>query len=590
MNAEKIRSRPPYLTIILIFFCFIYFTYAWPGFWNTNEYSRIFLTRSLVDHQSFAIDKVIITHNTQDKSYFDGHYYTNKAPASSLIAVPAYLLIRLGEIYSGLTLSEEMVLYLIKTVCLSLPSALFLLLLFKFWNYISMNYHFRRAGLIVFSLGTMIWPYSSMYYSHQLAGMSLFLAFLILFAGKGTKAYRRVIFEAGFFCGLAFALEYPSALLAVLLFVYGTMVFEKPAQILYSPVLIAVGIAAFLLRPAAAAGLGVIPAWIAFWAVEAAVVFFLLWKAPILIAFILGALLPVAVTFYYHSKCFGGILQLPYFFETYGPFAAAHREGIAGVVFPADIAQLRNFFSSFLQLLISPYRGLFFYSPVLLLGISGIIKMIRDEEWRKEGWFIFSAVLVYFLFLSAFSDWEGGWSMGPRHLVPLLPFLMTALIFQLGRMGRKATSRLVTILAPLALVSIVFTFAGTASFPYFPKEMKNPLFEIAAFFLGRGVSAPSLGTLAGLKEIISLVPPAAAAGFLSGLLLWDLSWPFREKPAARFLFIIFGVGSAAGIILLGAVLSRQRDAGLDKWDQAPMERQRTKIAGFMGEKNLNPND
>jgi len=214
-RIKELRSRPPWLFMFLIFLAYIFFTYTWPGFRNTNEYSRIFLTRALIDHNTFDIDDLIAIHNTQDKSFYNGHFYSNKAPGNSLLAAPVYLIIRMLGIHFRFELSEGMILYFIKAVCISLPSALFLILLFKFWSYITLFYSLRESFLIAYALGTLAWPYSGLFYGHQLVAVCLFLAFLLIFDGKNLARGNRPAFEAGFFCGLAFFIEYPTVIISL---------------------------------------------------------------------------------------------------------------------------------------------------------------------------------------------------------------------------------------------------------------------------------------------------------------------------------------------------------------------------------------
>jgi len=434
-SDREIRARPPLLTVGLILVCYLSLTYAWDNFRNTNEYSRIFLTRALVEHGTFSIDPLLRVHNTQDKSYFRGHYYSNKAPASSLLAAPAYLAVRLAEISGRVDLSDALTLYLVTVLILTIPAALFLLLLFKFWSAITLQGPLRRATLILYGVGTMAWPYSTMYYGHIPAALCLALAFLVIFSSRDAISGSRLFFEAGFFSGLAFAIEYPTALISACLFIYAAAVAKKLRAGIY---LLAAGFAIFLI-------------WSRLGRIEtvvgphieslidpggAVLVFAILATAviglgaasrgPRLLLFFLGAAIPAGFTLYYHSRCFGGPLQFPYYHETYPAFALVHQRGIAGVALPANPEELLQFLDRLWRLLVSPYRGLFFYSPFLLLGVSGMIKMSRHENWRREGRLFLALTAGYFLFLAAFSDWEGGWSMGPRHLVPLLPFLARA--------------------------------------------------------------------------------------------------------------------------------------------------------------------
>ncbi|MEA1928650.1 MAG: hypothetical protein U9N73_10625 [Candidatus Auribacterota bacterium] len=589
-SGEKIAYRPPVITVLLILACFLYLTFTWSHFWNTNEYSRVFLTRALIDHQSFSIDQIVVTHDTQDKSLFQGKYYSNKAPLSSFMAAPVYLSIRLIELFGRLEFLEAVEVYLIASITLGIPSALFLFIIFKFWLSVTLHYPLRRAILIAYAIGTMVWPYSSMYYGHVLAGMSLFLAFLIVFNVGKVTAGRKTFFECGFFCGLAFALEYPAALIALCIFLYTAVVGKKLRAAIYQLIAavfivvlwiqvdrIEAIIAPHVLDLFEPHGFVLVVAII----VTAVVALAAFFRAPKNILFFIGAALPVGVTLYYHLKCFGGLFEFPYYHETYRQFAVAHQFGIAGVTFPASLSALRGHLFALLQLLISPYRGLFLYSPFLLLGIGGIVKMIRDQEWRREGWLILAITVVYFFFLSAFSDWEGGWSMGPRHLVPILPFLTTAVVFYLGKTTGSFRKVLIWFLAVTSLIAIFLTFVGTVVFPYLPKEFKNPLYDLSWQFLTMGKFAPTIGEFCGLTGFYRLLPLIILVGALIVILLRDLSREISRKSSVR-IFFIFGVLGLAGVLLLAGLLgSRYRTGALSNHQSSLQNTQKLRIEAFM---------
>ncbi|MCX6348943.1 MAG: hypothetical protein NTV79_05515, partial [Candidatus Aureabacteria bacterium] len=557
----RIRSKPPWAVFLLVFLCYGYFTYSWPGYWNTNEYSRVFLTRALIDNQKFSIDDIIALHNTQDKSFYNGHFYTNKAPGSSLLATPAYLVLRLVEINFRFQLSEEAILYLIKLVCLSAISVAFLSLMFKFWGYISLIFPIREAFLIVYALGTLVWPYSTLYYGHLLSGLALFLGFLILFDARDLIRGTAEIVQAGFFCGLAFLIEYPTLIVSLVIFLYACAVFKNKKAVFYllagaaAVYCLAVyfdDIAAFLSDrlvrwippplppvPGTKAPLHPSPGFMIplLYILGALYLLILSWKARVLFLFLFGLAAPVGIAFFYHNRCFGGPFNFPYYFETYQEFFLAHSRGIAGVTVPR--------FDLILQLLFSPFRGLFYYSPILLLAPFGIVKMLKDRLWRKEGALILLASIAYLLFNGAFSDWEGGWSMGPRHLVPLIPFWLTAVMYLAGKSTTGGRRVLAAAAAPLGVISIVFMAFGVSTFPYFPKEFSNPLYDLSVRFLLRGKYAPNLGEFFGLKGLETLIPFAAIVGGLILLYLFDLSWMFSRRRGARAVFCLVGLGVSA---------------------------------------------
>jgi hypothetical protein len=73
-------------------------------------------------------------------------------------------------------------------------------------------------------------------------------------------------------------------------------------------------------------------------------------------------------------------------------------------------------------LLIGPARGILWYSPVILLAGLGIAPL-----WRSARWLLITCLgiaLIYLFLYAKWYMWHGGYSWGPRFLVPALPFVM----------------------------------------------------------------------------------------------------------------------------------------------------------------------
>ena len=74
---------------------------------------------------------------------------------------------------------------------------------------------------------------------------------------------------------------------------------------------------------------------------------------------------------------------------------------------------------SSLALLWGRYRGLTFYAPILLLTVPGWVVLIVRRHWDLAV-VTFSVVIAVVLVNLFYPEWTGGWSTGPRLLVPLI--------------------------------------------------------------------------------------------------------------------------------------------------------------------------
>jgi hypothetical protein len=78
-------------------------------------------------------------------------------------------------------------------------------------------------------------------------------------------------------------------------------------------------------------------------------------------------------------------------------------------------------------LLVSPARGLFVFSPFLLLLPACLPRAFRDRDIRPLNLLLMAAAVVQVL-LYAKTDWRGGFAWGPRFLTDLMPLLVWMLV------------------------------------------------------------------------------------------------------------------------------------------------------------------
>lgn len=96
-------------------------------------------------------------------------------------------------------------------------------------------------------------------------------------------------------------------------------------------------------------------------------------------------------------------------------------------------------------LLVSPGRGLVWYCPVAIIGLIGAVREAR--QGRPGGALVLGTFAAYFALHAVWGQWQGGWSWGPRLLVPVLPGLAAA-----AALGSRPWRRLLIAAALVGLV------------------------------------------------------------------------------------------------------------------------------------------
>jgi hypothetical protein len=87
-------------------------------------------------------------------------------------------------------------------------------------------------------------------------------------------------------------------------------------------------------------------------------------------------------------------------------------------------------------MLLAPGRSLLIYSPPLLLALAAWPALRRRDP--STAVFVLALALLRLLFVACRSDWHGGWAIGPRYLVPTIPFLLVPLAGWLERWSAQA--------------------------------------------------------------------------------------------------------------------------------------------------------
>ena len=180
-------GRPLALAGLLAFL----YLYPFPYFEDmrsANELPRIYLTSAMVDEGRFAIDTGVRAHGaTVDVSPSGGHHYSNKAPGSSMLAVPVYVLVKA---VTGGEPSLAHKTWAFRVATGVLPTLLFLLLLWRFLARFTGDGGGRPAALAGYAAGSMAMIYSVLFVSHQLSAVCIAALLLFVRYTKSGRAMR----------------------------------------------------------------------------------------------------------------------------------------------------------------------------------------------------------------------------------------------------------------------------------------------------------------------------------------------------------------------------------------------------------------
>lgn len=130
------------------------------------------------------------------------------------------------------------------------------------------------------------------------------------------------------------------------------------------------------------------------------------------------------------------------------------------------VGHVSTFFEALAGNLVSPARGVFVHSPVLLLCVYGAWRRLRERtEWLD--WTLVAIVIAHWVVISSFPHWWGGHSFGYRFFSDMLPYMMYFLVPVIARIPALPLKRrrvFLWVLGGLTAVSLFINYRGANDF------------------------------------------------------------------------------------------------------------------------------
>jgi hypothetical protein len=150
--------------------------------------------------------------------------------------------------------------------------------------------------------------------------------------------------------------------------------------------------------------------------------------------------------------------------------------------------------------------------------------------------------LTMYVFICFMNIWHAGWSIGPRYLAVIVPFMGWGALVSLDAVTR-ATPRLAAVLGiGCAAAAVVAAGVPSVYYPHLPPEMDWPLAHLLLLLIRHDYAPLNAANLLGWYGSASMVPLFLVTLFALG---WA-GWTFR-RPGDRAKVL-------AGAALVGALL------------------------------------
>lgn len=355
-------------------------------FESSSNSSRYALTESIVVNRSFFLTDELAKFSSPDLTRIGEKFITIFTPGVSMLGVPFY---KIGQYYNAPQIST----FLLSTIVSIANMYLIAHIVVKF----GISSWVGLASGIIFLFGTNAYSYSNSFGQHHISTALLLITIILSKTRLGVV--QNILF--GSVIGLGLLVDIPNGFLmlpAIILFIYRNFITiedDKNIEIQFN------GSALWIL-------VGIVP-------------FILLFG-------------------HYNKIVTGSYFKLG---QTSGRYIYSNStiSEVTKKVAEKDRSDFHQFYprrilDGIIVLLASHDRGIFKYSPILILGLLGLFskRVKKGDHFIK---LLVSTMMINLLLYSLFNDPWGGWSFGSRYLIPTNAIMSILIGFAIDRYSKK---------------------------------------------------------------------------------------------------------------------------------------------------------
>jgi len=342
------------------------------------ERGRFALTYSLVEDRSIFFHPDLARFVTPDVGYWENKYVSLFAPGVSFIIIPGYLI---GKALGASQLGSFFV--------ISAFALINVFLIIKISEFLGAKKIAAVFAGLIFLFATPSFSYATTLYQHHISTFLLLMA--VFFVIRKKESWFN-LFLVWFLVAVSLSVDYPNFFLMLpvglvaFLRIFKIKTLSKKYKVLVKPILLT-----------------------SFFGLTIPLVLFGLFnKNSYGSPFRLSGQVPSVATISKDNK------PIFRFFTETGKTPENN-------VSPKEVSTFsffnsRNILNGLYVHLLSPDRGVIFYTPIILFGIFGAFLLYKKEN--KFLPLLLSIVLVNLILYSMWGDPWGGWAFGSRYLIP----------------------------------------------------------------------------------------------------------------------------------------------------------------------------